>query len=455
MNGGSDSAGGMRKQSRWEGILFRSPLRPVPPWKEYTVESGELSGPKVLVLSMMFPRPGFEGGNFVPEQVKALRKSGVDARVISGYRFWIVRSIDFGMALALLLLPFAGYQYFKTFRERQWMEIEGVPVMYVPYPLFWDYRNHANLFSRAICKAAKAVFSNFRFDLIHAHSSFPDGVAAKRLSAELRIPYLLTEHLGRVDKLAKEKESGAEISDVIKLASRIIAVSNAQKKKIEAIGGEDAADRIAVIPNGVDCSIFNYSPSKRPDPAKPRFLFSGYFTRVKRVEVILAAFNIVRQNLPGAFLTLVGSGPPSEPEYEASLRRIVTEFGLGESVRFLPRIKYSDRKRLAELIRNEVDIIVVASEYESFCLAIAEGMAMGKPAVSTPCGGPVDIIENASMGDLSENDSAESLAKAMLRAARNLSGYDPAKIAASAKDRFDYETVALKIKDIYGELIQG
>jgi glycosyltransferase involved in cell wall biosynthesis len=58
---------------------------------------------------------------------------------------------------------------------------------------------------------------------------------------------------------------------------------------------------------------------------------------------------------------------------------------------------------------------VLPSYQEGFCIAAAEALAAGLPVVSTPCGGPEELIRTSRGGEVIASFDAADLAAAVAR----------------------------------------
>lgn len=108
------------------------------------------------------------------------------------------------------------------------------------------------------------------------------------------------------------------------------------------------------------------------------FLYVGRLVSVKGVLVLLQAMVQVVQQLPGAQLTIVGTGPE-----ETMLRQFVKQAGLTEAVRFSGPASPADVA--AAMATHEV--LVVPSLQEPFGTVVPEALAMGCRVVTTTAGG--------------------------------------------------------------------
>ncbi|MCH8332876.1 glycosyltransferase [Candidatus Sumerlaeota bacterium] len=152
---------------------------------------------RALVISHLYPSASNPVlGIFVHEQVKALRKLGVDARVVSFRPMYVsgknpIRSL------------YAVYWSWSRRKAGTWLDYEGVPVIYVPYWIFpWggEVSNTLSLLS-ALALHKKRIRQAFPFQLIHAHTAMLGGMGAQLLKFGSGIPVVLTEHTGPFHRL--------------------------------------------------------------------------------------------------------------------------------------------------------------------------------------------------------------------------------------------------------------
>src|SRR5690606_34513781 len=108
-------------------------------------------------------------------------------------------------------------------------------------------------------------------------------------------------------------------------------VSDDLRERLVAAGSPP--ERTLVHRSGVDLRRFEFRPRQRTAGATTEVLFVGRFVEKKGIRDALTAFAMalgeVRGAAAAARLTLVGSGP-----LEGELKRLVTELGLSDAVRF-------------------------------------------------------------------------------------------------------------------------
>jgi len=135
----------------------------------------------------------------------------------------------------------------------------------------------------------------------------------------------------------------------------------------------------------------------------------------KGQDVFIRAAANVAEHVPDARFFIVGAPTFAEDAaYEASLKKLALEAGLGEQVIFT-----GHRNDIPDVLAAS-DVLVHASvEPEPFGLVITEAMAAGKSVIATDVGGPAEIVLRNETGLLVPCRDAEALAAAMLRLVRD------------------------------------
>lgn len=171
----------------------------------------------------------------------------------------------------------------------------------------------------------------------------------------------------------------------------------------------------------------------------------------KNVDTLLRAFHIVRQTLPKAKLLLFGSeyGPCEEAHNYAQSN------GCLDGVEFRGATANSD---LLPILSKEVDFLVHPSREESFCVSIADAMAMGVPVIGGSKSGAVPwLLENGNCGILVDINKAEEIAKAMLRMVQYPVFARQFRWSAQKRieEHFRLDQVAARYLELYSKLLSN
>lgn len=168
------------------------------------------------------------------------------------------------------------------------------------------------------------------------------------------------------------------------------------------------ADRVQVVPNGVDIAPFVEAETAAPARAAGEvvLLYAGYFGAHKGLLVLIRALART-QARPRIRLDLVGEGP-----LDIALRALVDQSGLADQVRFRGKIQPAAMPR----IYATCDIVVLPSLWpENQPVSLMEAMACARPVVASRIGGIPDMIEDGCEGVLVDPDNIQALADALDR----------------------------------------
>jgi len=255
----------------------------------------------------------------------------------------------------------------------------------------WVYHLNSQLIERG-----REILEEERFDVLHAHDWLV-GRAAIELKTHYDLPLVTTIHateMGRGGALedSYRKKIHATERSLTENSERVICCSNYMVHHVQDVLGVPA-DRIHVIPNGVDPARFEGHPSgsaetgSRFDNGKT-ILFVGRLVREKGVSMLLEAVKELRKEIP-ANLIVVGDGPMRD-----HLVRKTLDLGLDGNVRFTG---FVDSSTLISLYRT-CDVCVVPSLHEPFGMVALEAMAAKIPTVVSDVGGLSEIVEDGVNG---------------------------------------------------------
>ena len=256
------------------------------------------------------------------------------------------------------------------------------------------------------------------FDVVHDNQSLAYGLLAiQRLGlpvvATIHHPIAIDRHLelagapgwGRRVAIRRWYAFARMQGRVARRLPRLITVSNAARDEI--VGEMRVpAERIAVVPNGVDATTF------RPRPDQPRV--EGRLVATASADVplkglvpLLEAVARVRAERR-VELVVVGKARTN-----GAVAAAIDRLGLIHSVRFVNGIGEAE---LVDLYA-QAELAVVPSLYEGFSLPAVEAMACAVPVVATTAGALPEVVgRDGSTGFLVPPGDAPALAAAISRA---------------------------------------
>lgn len=340
------------------------------------------------------------------------------------------------------------YARFRRVERRRWDGgIESFHPRFISGPGYSTHTIESLLYLAAIRPTVEAVRREFPFDLIHAHFTYPDGVVAAHLARRYGIPVVITEHSPWSPWMDEYPIVRPRAIRAAKQSACHIAVSESVRRTVEHFAGK--MENLAVIPCGVDGSVFTLPPDAQPrDP--DQILFVGAIRRVKGVDILLRAVRILADRGRPTRLIVVGEAfYDSYRQEELRVKKMVGDLDIGDRVRFVggqlpPDLVRSMQKSAA---------LVLPSRAESLGMVLVEALACGTPVVATRCGGPEEIV-NDRVGLLVPPEDPEALARGIEHVLDRRHTYDPVRLRAHALEKFGLEGVGERLKHVYQEAVR-
>lgn len=379
---------------------------------------------KVLYISGMYPTPVYpQRGIFCHEQVKALKRLGVDVDVV-------------------VPVPF----YDRELRQKKW-EYEGVTVRYVRFfklPKARDYQRCG----KALFSTLNCVFDLRAYDLYHADAALPSGQAAMLASRKYGKPFIVHGH--GLDVFLEKSYAGVPNVDkivsqsvqVFQAASAVVGVSEKVLQRVRQ--KVDINGRCFVVYNGVDPEVF--FPIAKDHDETVHLISVGNLIPLKGHDLTLRALRMLLDQGYSVDLKLVGSG-----RSETELRMLTADLGLTNMVEFTGYVSYQEVVQLMQ----RADVFVLPSWFEALGCVYLEAMACGLPVIGCYGNGIDEVIEDGVTGCLIENKSLGQLVNKlellMDCERRRIIG---AKAREMVTSRFTWKNSAEKLAKVYVEVVK-
>ena len=174
------------------------------------------------------------------------------------------------------------------------------------------------------------------------------------------------------------------LRSALRRATRVVACARSLAASARALAPE-VADRLSVIPNGVEPEMFRDGPAYAHP--RPYVAAVGRLVPQKGFDVLLEAF--ARLDSPEVDLLIAGDGSERR-----RLESTVERAGLGERVHLLGAV---DRATVARLYRG-ARVVACPSRWEGLPLVCLEAMASGRAVVASRVDGIPDAVSDGETG---------------------------------------------------------
>jgi L-malate glycosyltransferase len=308
------------------------------------------------------------------------------------------------------------------------------------YPLF-----RYPPYDLALATRMLEVHEEANIDLFHVHYAIPHAVSAylARSICNGSLKFLTTLHgtditvVGSDRAYLRPTRFALEQSDAVTSVSRYLADEThlmfGVKKDVE------------VIHNFVDTERFKpgqHKPWHQRESEERIIVHSSNFRPVKRVADVVRAFAKIQQAVP-ARLMLLGDGPDREHALA-----VAADLGCQH------RVSYLGMRDDLESVLPKADLLLSASETESFGLSILEAMSCGVPSVSTAVGGVSEVM--GSTGRLVPLANPDLMAKAAIEVLTNEETHSNLSVAARQRaiDNFSTDRIVAQYESLYERVLK-
>lgn len=293
-----------------------------------------------------------------------------------------------------------------------------------------------------------------RFDVIHSHFEFADGIALLlalplRAHAVLRTVHNEREWRRRPGRRLLLTNLLYPLAFHLEIGISRQVADNLDRRPLARRLGR----RAPCLPNVIDLERF----ARPPDLAArqrlraelglsaeaPLVISVGRLAQQKGYSVLIEAAAVVLSHVPEAHFLIVGEG-----ELKQTLQDQAAALGLAEAIHFLGRRSDVDR------LLGAADLFASSSLWEGLPTVLLEAMAAGLPIVATDVSGTRELIEDGVTGLRVAPGDAPALAAAIVRLLREPAlGATLTEQAALRVQAFSVDRVADEHLRIYQALL--
>lgn len=278
----------------------------------------------------------------------------------------------------------------------------------------WPYRRRLLSTVRGLRERVWAIarlIERHGIDLVYTNTvTALEGALAARITRKPHIWHLREKISGNKDLSPLAPQ--AMISRAIGTLSTLVIANS--EDTAHAYDYPGLRHKFKVIYNGLNLQPFHSVPSQPPSlreeigiPDHVQVVsIIGMLIPRKGLSVFIQAAEKIRSAFPQVAFLIVGEGAQHHLQ---DLKTQVAATSLSNCIHFLGRRQDVDR-----ILRGS-NLMVIASEQETFGRTAVEAMAAAVPVVSTKCGGPEEIVLDGETGYLVPVNDPAALAQAALR----------------------------------------
>jgi phosphatidylinositol alpha-mannosyltransferase len=291
----------------------------------------------------------------------------------------------------------------------------------------------------------KEVFDREKFDICHLHEPLMPTLCTTVLRLK-RTPMVGTFHA------SGGKPWYTMFSPIMKwyldrwfrkLDARI-AVSPVAKRYVSTYFPAD----YTIIPNGIDTYHFNnhVAPFDKFLDGKINILFVGRMEKRKGFDYLWKAYRLVKREMPGTRLIVVGPGVRLRNKYEKRISR--------SSLADVVFTGYADYNDLPRYYKTADIVCFPNTGWESFGVVLLEAMSIGKPIIASAIDGFTSVLSDGVEGIAVPPRDTPRLAEALSKLIRdeNLRREMGARGKPKAQ-QYDWSLVAHQVLDVYAEVL--
>jgi glycosyltransferase involved in cell wall biosynthesis len=194
-----------------------------------------------------------------------------------------------------------------------------------------------------------------------------------------------------------------------------------------------------ICPLGIDVDRFSFTPKLIEPPYQ--FLAVGSLLPVKGHANLIRAFAQVREKVPAVQLKIAGEGAERQ-----KLENLIRELSLEDTVTLWGAVP---APKMPEIYAQS-HFFVLASYYESQCVALGEALACGLPAVAPPVGYAPELLADGNAGVLAQNNSSTALAEAILQMLERKAEWSNRQNAArQTAEKYNLENCTRRFLELY------
>ena len=322
---------------------------------------------------------------------------------------------------------------------------------------------------RAAYKKIKALIKDFKPDIVHTHAA-KSGAIGRLAASACNVPVVVHTFHGHVFHSYFSKWKSNAFVNVERYLARkssgIIAISDIQKKELADIYRICAADKIQIIPLGLDLDKFAQDQDRKRADFRAKYDIAedevavGIIGRIVPVKnhalFVAAAARMLQLTAQKIRFIIIGDGD-MRPQLETEFKTAGVDYAYyPQDKRHAQAICISWQTEM-DVVLAGLDIVALTSHNEGTPVSLIEAQAASRPLVSTNVGGVADVVLDGRSGFITPPGEAEPFALALAKLADDAGMRTEFGITGRlhVKELFSYQRLVGDMKAYYQRLLAG
>lgn len=231
---------------------------------------------------------------------------------------------------------------------------------------------------------------------------------------QLEIPFFVHFHAFDITKELNNIPYRQSLPLLFERAVRLITPSEHIKRLLILEGANP--QKVTVVRLGINLEGLNALSWEERRKSQPSIVFLGRFVPKKHPLALIEAFNLVRQKIPNAKLTMIGDG-----EEMIRVKKRLKILKLNDYVKLWGPLPHTQSLEIVNQhwLLAQHSVIALNGDQEGFPVALAEGAALELPIVSTYHSGIPEQVIDGKTGFLVREFDYETMAERMIKLLTN------------------------------------
>lgn len=275
------------------------------------------------------------------------------------------------------------------------------------------------------------IIKDFQPDIVHTHAA-KAGALGRLAALNLKVPVILHTFHGHafhsyfhpfITKLFIQIERY-----LAQKSTKIIAISELQKKELSQDFKICSPEKIIVVPNGFDLDKFQKDYEQKRTTFRIQYQIPdnvvaigiiGRLAPIKNHELFLKSIDLLRKKTSIPFMTFIIGDGELRLNIENFCKQLDLPFSKRDQGEPPTLVNFTSWIKEIDYANAGLDIIALTSLNEGTPVSLVEAQAAGNPVVSTNVGGVADIVHHEKAGFLTPSNQAETFANALLTLLEN------------------------------------